>query len=369
MKRWGRFSVLAVCLAVAFSLLIGLRGQAQGGPYRQIALIQVPGVPVPKGPFSFDISWVDPTTHRYYLGDRSNNGIDVIDTVANRFLFRMAQGQFIGFTGKNDTSGPDGILVIPDQQIAWVGDGRSRVKVINLRSGLVQTTISTGTTNNRADELAYDPVDHLILIANNADEPPFVTFISTTDRRVVGKIVYTDATDGIEQSVYEPTSGMFFLSVPETKANPGGRIDRIDPKTMKIVASYPVSNCHPGGLTVGPRQELLIGCSDIYAGAHAVSIVIDSKDGHVVSTITQVGASDEVWYNPGDNHYYLAARNMTATGMKGGPVTPVLGIIDAATNQWIQNLPTGTAAHTVAADPTNNHIFVAVPTGIAVFSK
>lgn len=369
MKRWGRFSTLVICLAVAFSLLIGVRGQAQGGPYRQIALIQVPGVPVPSGVFSFDISWVDPATHRYYLADRSNNGIDVIDTVAMRFLYRMAQKQFIGFTGKNDTSGPDGILIIPDQHVAWVGDGRSRVKVIGLRSGLVQATISTGTTNNRADELAYDPVDHLIAIANNADEPPFVTFISTTDRRVAGKIVYTDATDGIEQAVYEPTSGMFFLSVPETKANPGGRIDRIDPKSMKIVASYPVSNCHPGGLTVGPRQELLIGCSDIYAGAHAVSIVIDSKDGHVVSTITQVGASDEVWYNPGDNHYYLAARNMTATGMKGGPVTPVLGIIDAATNQWIQNLPTGNAAHSVAADPSNNRIFVPVPNGIAVFAK
>lgn len=369
MKRWGRFSILAICLAAAFSLLIGLRGQAQGQAYRQIALIQVPGIPVPSGAWSFDISWVDPAAHRYYLGDRSGNGVDVVDTMTNRFLYRLAQGQFVGFTGKNDTSGPDGVLVIPELQQAWVGDGKSRIKVIDLRSGLVVATISTGTTNNRADELAYDPVDHLILMANNADDPPFITFISTTDRRAVGKIVYNDATDGIEQSAYEPKSGMLYLSVPETKANPGGRIDRIDPKTMKIVASYPVSNCHPGGLTVGPRQELLIGCSEIYAGAHAVSIIIDSRDGHVVSTITQVGASDEVWYNPGDNHYYLAARGMTATGMKGGPVTPVLGIIDAATNQWIQNLPTGPAAHSVAADSANNRIYVPVPNGIAVFSK
>lgn len=369
MKRWGRLSAIAICLAVACSLLVGVRGQAQGGPYRQIALVQVPGVPVKSGPFSFDISWVDTATHRYYLADRSNNGIDVVDTRTNRFLFRLAAGQFVGFTGKNDTSGPDGILVIPDQQTAWVGDGKSRVKVVDIRSGLVQATISTGTTANRADELAYDPVDHVIAVANNADEPPFVTFISTTERRVVGKIVYDDATDGIEQSVYEPTTGMFYISVPETKAEPGGRIDRIDPKSMKIVAKWPVTNCHPGGLTVGPRQQLLIGCSDIYKDAHAVSIIIDSKDGHVVSTITQVGASDEVWYNPGDNHYYLAARNMTATGVKGGPVTPVLGIIDAATNTWIQNLPTGAAAHSVAADPTTNHIYVPVPTGIAVFGK
>jgi DNA-binding beta-propeller fold protein YncE len=358
-----------MCWTAACSLVLGLNGQAQNMAYRQIALVQLPGIPPQSGSFSYDISWVDPGTHRYYLADRTGNGIDVIDTTTNRFLYRMSQGQFVGFTGKTDTSGPDGILVIADQQVAWVGDGKSRVKAINTRSGLVLATISTGTTNNRADELSYDPVDHLVLVANNADDPPFVTFISTTDRRVVGKIVYTDATDGIEQSVYEPKSGMFYLSVPETKAEPGGRIDRIDPKTMQIAAKFPVSKCHPGGLTVGPNQNLLIGCSDIYAEGHAQSIVIDSRDGHVVSAVQEVGASDEVWYNPGDNHYYLAARNMTANGMKGGPVTPVLGIIDAGTNRWIANLPTGAAAHSVAVDPTNNRIFVPVPNGIAVFSR
>ncbi len=368
MKRWGRRSALAVCLAVACALSVGLSGQAQG-MYRQIALIQVPGVPVARGAWSFDISWVDPGTHRYYLGDRSNNGVDVIDTLSNRFLYRLGQGQFVGFTGKNDTSGPDGVLVIADSQMAWVGDGKSRVKVINVRSGLTVATISTGTTANRADELAYDPVDHLIAIANNADDPPFLTIISTTDHRIVGKIVYSDATDGLEQSVYEPATGMFYVSVPETKAEPGGRVDRIDPKTGQITARYPVPNCHPGGLTVGPRQELLIGCSDFYPNAHGQTVIISARDGHVVSTITQVGASDEVWFNPGDSMYYLAARNWTSTGMKGGSVTPVLGIVDARTNRWVQNVPSGTAAHSVAVDPTNNHAFVPVPNGIAVFGK
>lgn len=369
MKRWDRLSVLAACVAVACSLTIGTGVRAQARVYRQIALIQLPGVPPPSGVFVYDISWVDPGTHRYYLADRTNKGIDVVDTMANRFLYRLAQGQFVGFTGKTDTSGPNGVLLIADQQIAWAGDGHSRVQVVDARTGLVLATISTGTTANRADELSYDPVDHLIAIANNADDPPFLTFISTTDRRVVGKIVYPDATDGLEASVYDPKSGMFYLSVPETKAEPGGRIDRIDPKAMRISASYPLSNCHPAGLTVGPRQELMIGCDGISAGWHAQSLIIDSRDGHVVATITQAGGSDQVWYNPGDNHYYLAARNMTATGMKGGPPTPVLGVVAAATNLWIENLPTGTNAHSVAADPTNNRVFVPVPTGIAVFSR
>ena len=369
MKRWGRFAALAVCLALAISVLAGVRGLAQGQTYSQIALIKIPGVPPATGAFSFDISWVDPATHRYFLADRTNNGIDVIDTTSNRYLYTMAQRQFVGFTGKPATSGPDGILIVPDTHMAWVGDGRSRIKVINVRSGLVVATIPTGTTDKRADELAYDPADHLIAIANNEDDPPYLTFISTTDRRVVGKLTFPDATDGLEQPAYEPTTGMFFLSVPETKAYPGGAVARIDPKTLKLVAMHPTTACNPAGLAVGPQQRLLVGCGAITAGAHAQVHVMDARDGRIIATVTQVGATDQVWYNPGDNRYYLAARNMTATGMKGGLLTPVLGVIDASTNQWIANVPTGLGAHSVAVDPTTNRAYVPVPTGIAVFSR
>src|SRR5262245_30236861 len=35
------------------------------------------------GLYSFDISWVDQTTHTYYLADRSNNTVDIVDTTTN----------------------------------------------------------------------------------------------------------------------------------------------------------------------------------------------------------------------------------------------------------------------------------------------
>ncbi|PYU11933.1 MAG: cytochrome C nitrite reductase, partial [Acidobacteria bacterium] len=37
---------------------------------------------------------------------------------------------------------------------------------------------------------------------------------------------------------------------------------------------------------------------------------------------------------------------------------PVLGVIDAVTNTWLQNVPSGANAHSVAADPMTNHVFV-----------
>jgi hypothetical protein len=66
--------------------------------------------------------------------------------------------------------------------------------------------------------------------------------------------------------------------------------------------------------------------------------------------IAQTGAVDETWYNPGDNRYYLAARDM----LPG----PQMGVIDARTNQWLYNLPVNTNAHSIAVDPNNNHVLM-----------
>src|SRR5215510_13338496 len=51
------------------------------------------------GLYSFDISWVDQATHRYYLADRSNNTVDIVDTTTNTLKFRLGTGTFAGFTG------------------------------------------------------------------------------------------------------------------------------------------------------------------------------------------------------------------------------------------------------------------------------
>jgi DNA-binding beta-propeller fold protein YncE len=92
-------------------------------------------VPAPKGNFSYDIGWVDSDAHRYYVADRTNKGIDVIDTTNKTFLTTLAAGKFEGFTGNPDASGPDGVLLIPEDHQLWVGDAHSLVKVVDVASG------------------------------------------------------------------------------------------------------------------------------------------------------------------------------------------------------------------------------------------
>jgi hypothetical protein len=201
-----------------------------------------------------------------------------------------------------------------------------------------------------------------------------------TGKLTVGqRITFTEATNGAEQPVWEQRTRRFYVSIPEVNGpggtGPDGAVARIDPKTATVETMFPVKFCQPAGLTLGPRQDLLLGCSVPFdtAGtawsatdtntAAPISVIMDAKTGKIDRNVPGVSGSDEVWFNPGDGHYYLAAR--------ANPGGPVLGVIDAESQVLRQVTPTfntpasapaprGTA-HSVAVNPHNNHVFVPLP--------
>jgi hypothetical protein len=140
-----------------------------------------------------------------------------------------------------------------------------------------------------------------------------------------------------------------------------GCVDEIDPRLGNpngpvVVNSFVMPNCMPTSLTQGPGNNFLVGCADHDGEAFPPNeYVIDGSAGTILATITNVGGVDEVWYNSGDNRYYVAARDM--------PNGPVLGVIDAATNVWLENVTTNANSHSLAVDSSNNHVFVPLQAG------
>ena len=354
--------VVAAALALTGSSGTPALADNTAATYHRIALITDFGT-TGGPPTSFDISFVERAGQTYFLADRTNKGIDIFDASSNTFETRV-EG-FVGFTGSNDTSGPNGLVVVHDRDEVWAGDGNSTVKVIDLRTDTIVKSISTGGTA-RADEIAYDQKDKLVLVANDADSPPFASLIDTQSRAVVAKISFDDATNGIEQPVWDPETHLFYMSVPQIGADPNnGGIAIIDPQTRSRVGTFAVQNCQPAGLALGPKQHLLLGCSGdngVLATSGPQVQIMDARTGDIVAVIRRVGGADQVWFNPGDKHYYVAARN--------NPTGPVLGIIDAMTDTWIQNVSTGPNAHSVAANPINDEIFVPLRgMGIGVYHR
>jgi len=174
---------------------------------------------------------------------------------------------------------------------------------------------------------------------------------------------------GLGGMLFQPSTGFFLLtngnSTPDITV---GSIDVIDPLHQitlpgggtafvpAVINSFPVPSCMPTGLNQGPGTDVFVGCADHDGRAFAPSsVIINGITGAILTVINNVGFVDETWYNPGDNNYYTASRDM--------PTGPVLGVISAGTRQWLQNVPTNGNAHSVAVDPFNNHIFVPLPSG------
>ena len=343
--------------------------------------------------WSVDIGFFDPAFQKYYLADRDNFGIDIVDTRTN-----TAVSVVTGFVGTiaapANSAGPNGVLTTHNPNQLWGGDGNGDVRIYNLDKAGLSTGLNTvishtvTQTSHRADELGYDPDDQLVLMAWDDPADLLLAFISVSATpTVVGTINLHPlnptgaknsctngsfpggcSTGGIEQPQYDPRIRKFLISIPSSSGNPNGEVLVIDPKTEVVEAAWdtttnePVANtaCSPNGLTIGPGNQVLLGCAGgAVAGNPLVTLIIDDRGSSggsaikIIKTITQVGGSDEVWFNPGDNNYYTASSNFTSTGTVGGPNLPVLGIIEAGGRregpEWIQNVVTGAGSHSVAA--------------------
>ena len=139
----------------------------------------------------------------------------------------------------------------------------------------------------------------------------------------------------------------------------------MDPATEDVTQVFSeLDNCMPSGMAQGPRDNVLVTCDPGFPAPDPVlfaprTYVINGRTGAILANIPQVGGVDYGAYDPVDHDYYLGARDyFTSPGAT--TASPVLGVIDAETNEWIENFPTGTNAHSVTVNPVNNLIFVPI---------
>jgi hypothetical protein len=360
---------------------------------------------------SFDISWFDPKLKKYFLADRSNNDIDIVDPSDNS-ITHIAQGLFAGVvlnpdgTANNDKSGPDGVLTVhrgEDEDEGgvtelWVGDSPGKVWVLNALTGANilgdNNFISVGGTT-RADELCFDSKDHLIMIASPGEGDgttsagPFVTFISTKTHKVVanGRLVFdgtngtVQATGGLEQCGWSRKTGKFYQNVPVAGKGPSGVIAVIDPETVlaghpKVMTNLPVADndCDlPQGMAIGPDDQIMLGCNGPSLGGNGLrnTAMVNINTGATLpgGFFANLGGVDEVWFNKGDGHYFFPSCN---TACRAGTASEVLGIVDTrgprldqtvvlATTLGTTATSRGRRAHSVAADPDTLQVYVPLP--------
>jgi hypothetical protein len=349
----------------------------------------------PPNTLSFDISFVDETSHLYTLSDRSTSGIDVVNTLTGAFLGTAGAGAFQGLGttvagfSRNPNAGPNGNVSLGNGLVA-AGDGNSSLKIVNVSSisssvvasipvpnpytgpnlpanicqgttGATTGTPTVGAGNFRVDEMAYDPTDNVIIAENDNACPAFVTFFQgTSPYSILGQVALTTANGGAEQPVWDPAEGLFVSDIPSTTTNPGGELDRFSPKTFKLVAVSPLPlPCGGSGLALGLNE-----IADVACGGNTLSNTgVLSGSGHMM-TINLVTAAllndvvgpspDEVWWSPTSNRFY------------GASSTPGTLAVLNGSGSLLTTVPTASGSHSVAVESQNDHVFIPEDAGSTI---
>ena len=171
-----------------------------------------------------------------------------------------------------------------------------------------------------------------------------------------------NASGGIEQCQWSPRTGKFYLNVPNptvgSQGEPGPNTDngvvlQIDPVSERIEQTFSLAGSGCGGnngMALGPFPQALLGCTN--AGPN--SVVINLNTGAIIGTLADEAGADEVWFNPGDNQYFLGNGNhLTAPG-------PILGVVDATGKRPDSSPSSAVGSHSVAADPVENQVYVPI---------
>jgi hypothetical protein len=233
--------------------------------------------------------------------------------------------------------------------------------------GGTRVSVPTGASGHAAGNNPDVPCHHGPMLTATTSTQAGGVFCAPGPKTPPG-CVGAVALAGIGGSAFNPNTGHFLVTNSNSIAGDVtvGSVDEVDPfhtfpggpvnGVPAVINSFPVPNCQPSGVSVGPGTDVLVACAGHDGRQFApLTYIINGTTGAILATINFVGGADQSWYNPGDNKYYLASRDMIPG--------PVLGVIDARSRQWLQNVPTNGNAHSVAADLNNNHIFVPLPAG------
>jgi hypothetical protein len=324
---------------------------------------------------SFDITFDDANIHTLTQSHRdtpncgnnpeTDGGVDVIDTNTNTLIKTLC-----GFHGTVSEHGPNGNIIV-DQKEVWAGDGlspgeKSTLKAINIATG--NTVVMNTGGSGRSDELCEAVSKEIVMVANDRAADLFVSFWDTESHGFLGQISFKGgktpdpnadgivATGGIEQCKFDPRTNRFLLAIPQPTSplNVNGVVAVITAeKPFKVdnvfkIPAGPGCEQGPHGLALGPDHQVLLGCGS----PSTTSLVIDDRDGHTIFTLPGV-SSDEVWYNPGDNHYFLVPTPVGAAG--------ALAPVDAATGAEDSMATAGGSSRVVAADMLKNQVYVVLP--------
>lgn len=288
-------------------------------------------IPIPPGPRpGFDHADVyrgSAAARRLYVAHTGADRVDVIDCAAGTYL-RSLPGH----------PGVAGVLADSRQDLLFTSDrDAAQVSIYRCSDEKLLARVPAGAHPNG---LAFDPVRGR-LFAFNLGEPPGQNCTASVIDLDPPQVVSTITLPGRPRwAAYDSASDRIFANIRQP-----AQILVIDPDRDRAERVISVPAEGPHGLWIDGDRLFCAADSGTVA-------VIDRDTGTLLATIPLPGTPDVVMHDPALAHLYVAV------GQPG-----VLCVIDSQRLELLETIPTGSGAHTIAADAANHTVYAFLPDG------
>ena len=215
--------------------------------------------------------------------------------------------------------------------------GDETVTMFDLKTLAVIKQIKVGPG---LDGIMYDASDNRVILTNHSKPVGTVTALDPASGNIVGQ---AELEDDSPEGAASSGNGRIYVN-NEGKST----IQVVDAKTMKAVASWPLSPCEgPTGIAYDKPSNR------IFAGCGKTSVVLDGTSGKIVATIANGDGVDALGWDPSQKLIYIpAGRDSTVT---------VVHQDSRDKYTVVATVPTMRGAKTIAVDPVKHVAYLFQP--------
>nr|MDQ2901477.1 hypothetical protein [Acidobacteriota bacterium] len=237
-----------LCLAAFAAMPANAQTTAPSAHLQFLQTIPIPGWDTNAA--GFDLFAFNPETRIMYVADRTNHGIDAIDTRTNSFVGSL--------TVPNNAS-PNGVLVVPELQQMVVTDGKTNVLVYDLRlPGMGPDIYTVPGITGGTDALDYDPLNRRVYVING-NAPYFMTGIDLITKTVASQVALPGSPELMR---FNPVDGLIYQVITDgDNKNAGAGVAVFDPVSNTLRPTFLTSDCVPHGIDIDPVSDTaILGC-------------------------------------------------------------------------------------------------------------
>ena len=238
-----------------------------------------------------------------------------------------------------DTPGVHGAALVAKWNHGFTTNrGDSTVTMFDLKSLAVIKKIPVAVGG--LDGIMYDDSIDRVILTNHSRPIGTAVAIDPNTGEITGTAELEDTSP---EGAASDGGGRLFVN-NESK----NTIQVIEAKTMKVLASWPVSPCAgPTGIAYDKKFKR------IFSGCSGTSVVLDSTTGKVVATIANGQGVDALGWDPADKLIYLpAGRDGTVTVVHQDSADKYTVVATVTTRQ---------GGKTIAVDPVKHVAYVFAP--------